>query len=132
MQAYGGGLVLQSTETSIKTVAMTPRVAIPAAVRREILIEASYRCAVPRCMSALAIDVHHIDENPANNDPSNLIALCPTCHSAFHRKTYSVEAIRFWKLMLQQLNAAYDRNTINLLLMLSALEESGWKRFEYR
>jgi hypothetical protein len=107
------------------------RVPIPAAVRREILIEASYRCAVPRCMTPLAIDVHHIDENPANNDPSNLIALCPTCHSAFHRKTYSIEAIRFWKLMLQQLNAAYDRNTINLLLMLARLEEeSDWKKFE--
>jgi hypothetical protein len=109
---------------------MTSRPSIPATVRREILIEASYRCAVPRCMSPLAIDVHHIDGNPANNDPSNLIALCPTCHSAFHRKTYSLEAIRFWKLMLQQLNAAYERNTINLLLMLARLEESGWKNFE--
>jgi HNH endonuclease len=86
--------------------------------------------AVPRCMNPLAIDVHHIDGNPANNDPSNLIALCPTCHSAFHRGTYSLEAIRVWKLMLQQLNAAYDRNTINLLLMLARLEESGWKNFE--
>jgi hypothetical protein len=106
------------------------RVPIPTSVRREILIEASYRCAVPRCMTAIAIDVHHIDENPANNNPSNLIALCPTCHSAFHRKTYSVEAIQFWKLMLQQLNAAYDRNTINLLLMLAHLEDNGWKKFE--
>ena len=109
---------------------MTTRVKIPPAVKREILIEASYRCAVPRCMTPLAIDIHHIDENPANNDPSNLIALCPTCHGAFHRKTYTAEAIRFWKLMLQQLNAAYDRNTINLLLMLARLEESGWKHFE--
>jgi 5-methylcytosine-specific restriction endonuclease McrA len=67
---------------------MTTRVSIPTAVKREIMIEASYRCAVPRCMSALAIDVHHIDGDPANNDPSNLIALCPTCHSAFHRKTF--------------------------------------------
>jgi hypothetical protein len=81
-------------------------------------------------MTAIAIDVHHIDENPANNDPSNLIALCPTCHSAFHRKTYSVEAVRFWKLMLQQLNAAYDRNAINLLLMLDRFEDNGWKKFE--
>src|ERR1700730_12815389 len=109
---------------------MATRIPIPAAVRREILIEASYRCAVPRCMTAIAIDVHHIDENPANNDPSNLIALCPTCHSAFHRKTYSVEAVRFWKLMLQQLNAAYDRNAINLLLMLDRFEDNGWKKFE--
>jgi hypothetical protein len=109
---------------------MATRVAIPVSVKREVLIEASYRCAVPRCLDAIAIDVHHIDGNPANNDQSNLIALCPTCHAAFHRKTYSVEAIRFWKLMLQQLNAAYDRNTINLLLMIAHMEEAGWKKFE--
>lgn len=109
---------------------MSKRPTIPQAVRREILIEASYRCAVPRCLTALAIDVHHIDENSFNNEPSNLIALCPTCHSAFHRKTYSVEAIRFWKLMLQQLNAAYDRNTINLLLMLSDFDLRSGFRYE--
>jgi hypothetical protein len=26
-------------------------------------------------------EVHHIDENPANNEILNLILLCPTCHS---------------------------------------------------
>jgi len=109
---------------------MALRPSIPAAVRREILIEANYRCAVPRCTSAVAIDVHRIDDDTSNNDPSNLIALCPTCHAAFHRKLYTVEAIRFWKLMLQQLNAAYDRNAINLLLMLAKLEDAGWKKFE--
>jgi hypothetical protein len=109
---------------------MTTRISIPANLRREILIEANYRCAVPRCMTAIAIDVHHIDENAANNDPSNLIVLCPTCHAAFHRKVYPAEAIRFWKLMLQQLNAAYDRNTINLLLMLAQFEEENWSDFE--
>lgn len=103
---------------------MIKRPSLPQAVRREVLIEASYRCAVPRCLTALAIDVHHIDENSSNNEPANLIALCPTCHAAFHRKIYSVEAIKFWKLMLQQLNAAYDRNTINLLLMIATLEEA--------
>jgi HNH endonuclease len=25
--------------------------------------------------------IHHIDENPSNNDELNLILLCPTCHS---------------------------------------------------
>jgi len=24
--------------------------------------------------------VHHIDENPSNNDPLNLLPLCPNCH----------------------------------------------------
>lgn len=28
--------------------------------------------------------VHHIDGNRQNNDPSNLVELCPECHSALH------------------------------------------------
>jgi len=24
--------------------------------------------------------IHHLDENPSNNDPSNLLPLCPNCH----------------------------------------------------
>lgn len=30
------------------------------------------------------LDVHHIDENRRNNNPSNLIVLCPTCHRVEH------------------------------------------------
>lgn len=29
-------------------------------------------------------EVHHIDENPMNNDPSNLIRLCKSCHALQH------------------------------------------------
>src|SRR2546422_9909510 len=100
---------------------MTLRPSIPATVRREILIEASYRCAVPRCRSPLAIDVHHIDGNPANNVASNLIPLYPTCHRAYHRKPHTLNAIQFCKLMLHKLNPANDTNTTNLLLMLPQL-----------
>ena len=30
------------------------------------------------------LGVHHIDKNPKNNDSSNLIVLCPNCHSVEH------------------------------------------------
>lgn len=33
------------------------------------------------------LDVHHIDLNRANNDPSNLEVLCPTCHQSDHYVT---------------------------------------------
>lgn len=29
-------------------------------------------------------EVHHIDDDHGNNDPSNLILLCPYCHGVFH------------------------------------------------
>jgi ribosomal protein L37E len=32
------------------------------------------RCGKP------AIDRHHIDDNPLNNDPANLVGLCRRCH----------------------------------------------------
>lgn len=109
---------------------MARRIQIPLAVKREVLIEACYRCAVPLCRESITIDVHHIDGDASNNDTANLVVLCPTCHAAFHRKKYSVEAIKFWKLLLRQLNASYDRNTINLLLMLGELSESKWDKYE--
>lgn len=30
------------------------------------------------------LDVHHIDRNPANNDPTNLVTLCASCHLKRH------------------------------------------------
>lgn len=31
------------------------------------------------------LDVHHKDEDKTNNDPSNLITLCPPCHRLSHK-----------------------------------------------
>lgn len=53
------------------------RVAIPPAIRDAVLKEYAHRCA--KC-GADRPQVHHIDENPSNNDPLNLIPLCPNCH----------------------------------------------------
>lgn len=32
--------------------------------------------------------LHHIDENPRNNDPSNLTILCGRCHHLVHGKQF--------------------------------------------
>lgn len=34
----------------------------------------------------LELSVHHSDYNPANNSPSNLIALCSACHLGKHQR----------------------------------------------
>lgn len=38
------------------------------------------------CKESNIVEVHHLDENHDNNDPSNLIPLCPTHHQYWHSK----------------------------------------------
>lgn len=42
------------------------------------------KCIV--CDEVRILDVHHLDENRENNDPSNLIPLCPTHHRYWHSR----------------------------------------------
>lgn len=42
------------------------------------------KCVV--CDEVRILDVHHLDENRANDNPSNLIPLCPTHHRYWHSR----------------------------------------------
>jgi hypothetical protein len=53
------------------------RVSIPSSVRDSVLREFHHRCAI---CGADRPHIHHIDENPGNNDLSNLLPICPNCH----------------------------------------------------
>ena len=55
------------------------RVPVPKDVDTEVLYAADYTCCVCR-ESSRGVQVHHIDEDPANNDIANLAALCQICH----------------------------------------------------
>ena len=37
-------------------------------------------CGIPQSEHFQRLDVHHIDHNPKNNDPKNLITLCRSCN----------------------------------------------------
>jgi hypothetical protein len=53
------------------------RVVIPPKIRDAVLSEFNHRCAI--CGTDKP-HLHHIDEDPSNNDPMNLLPLCPNCH----------------------------------------------------
>lgn len=38
------------------------------------------------CKEINIVEVHHLDEKHSNNDPSNLIPLCPTHHQYWHSR----------------------------------------------
>ena len=59
---------------------MSRRKNIPKEVRRQIFIEAGYRCPVPRCTHETGLDIHHIDGDTDNINPENLLLLCAVHH----------------------------------------------------
>jgi hypothetical protein len=56
------------------------------------------------------------------NEAANLLALCPTCHALHHRGIIPREAIYAWKQVLVTLSAAFDVETIDLMLFLHKMK----------
>lgn len=55
------------------------RVSVAEDIRAAVLYESAYTCC--KCEERRApVQIHHIDDNPANNDPANLAVLCLYCH----------------------------------------------------
>lgn len=93
-------------------------------IRQEILMEACYKCANPRCWGIITFDIHHIwpVEDNGPDELFNLIALCGYCHDMHHQGYFSEAAIRHWKGMLVALNHAFDPAGMDLLLFLKKVE----------
>ncbi len=98
---------------------------LPLKTRVIVLTESGYRCAVPTCRNILALDMHHIWEVSVGgtDDPSNLIALCPTDHALYHRGTIKQESIYAWKAMLVAITRAFDVEAIDRLLFLESCKK---------
>jgi tetratricopeptide (TPR) repeat protein len=55
------------------------RVQIPPAAQAKIQFDSDRTCCVCR-QPGKPFQIHHIDEDPSNNDPKNLAVLCRDCH----------------------------------------------------
>ena len=84
---------------------MTGRPAIPAEMRRKVLVEAGHRCAIQTCRNSANVEVHHIIpwEECKEHNPENLIALCPNCHALTHDGSIDRKALRKYKEICQKL-----------------------------
>jgi hypothetical protein len=86
------------------------RPAIPAAMKRAVLEEAGYACAVPTCR-ATTTELAHIEPYAKVQEHAfdNLIALCPNCHTRFDQKKEIPKAsILRYKDNLAVLNGRYS------------------------
>lgn len=65
------------------------RPAIPADLKRRILMAAGHRCAIPTCRT-VPVQLAHIEpySEVRGHSFENLIALCPTCHTRYDKGRY--------------------------------------------
>ena len=76
---------------------MSSRLAIPIAIRREVLLEARHRCAV--CCEPTPLERAHIRPWNESKDHSveNLVALCANCHTRADNEHWGAEYLRRYK-----------------------------------
>lgn len=54
---------------------------------------ATAKPACEACGREGRLHVHHVDENPSNNAPSNLRTLCPSCHRKSHSRNFKADGV---------------------------------------
>jgi hypothetical protein len=75
------------------------RIEIPAEIAADILFRSNRTCCV--CREKKPVQIHHVDENPANYSEGNLAILCFDCHrdtqirGGFDRKLDSAQIRRY-------------------------------------
>jgi len=92
------------------------RPAIPAHIRRAVLVEAGHRCAIPSCRDTTT-EIHHITPwaTVKTHEPANLIALCPTCHTRSEKGDIDKKALLIYKQKLVFLSERYSRFELRVL-----------------
>jgi len=95
------------------------RPAIPAELRRRVLMEAGHRCAIPTCRH-IDVDVHHIVpwEQRKKHEYGNLIALCPNCHKRASQRKIDRKSLRKYKANLRFAVEKYSQFEIDVLFEL--------------
>lgn len=82
------------------------RTPIPAENERLVKVQAGYRCSVWGCGGTSGLTFHHIDGNPSNHDPANLLLLCAVCHARATSGEIDRKACRMIKRDLETRHAS--------------------------
>ena len=92
------------------------RPAIPADIRRRILVEAGHRCAIPTCRH-IEVEVHHIIpwSKCREHKYDNLIALCPNCHTRADRGDIDRKSLRLYKSNLRFAHDKFSQFELDVL-----------------
>lgn len=73
------------------------RVSIPRVTEKSIYQEAGSTCAFCSENDVRSLQIHHIDDEPSNNEPSNLLLVCANCHTKITSGLISESDVRVKK-----------------------------------
>lgn len=93
---------------------------IPAELKRQVLVEAGHRCAIPTCRQT-TIEIHHIEPwaKVMEHRFENLIALCPTDHARASKGEIDRKSMRLYKHNLGIVTSRYGELEQRLLDMFA-------------
>lgn len=123
------------------------RVEIPRPLQAQVLFASDRTCCICR-VKGKPVQIHHIDDNPANNVFKNLAVLCLECHNetqiqgGFHRKLDAEQVTLYrhdWLIQVSKTRAANserlpdinDENHAVELELATSLAEIYREREEY-
>lgn len=103
------------------------RPSIPTDLKRMVLIEAGHRCAIPTCKHPTTEIAHIVPWSKCKEHIfSNLIALCPNCHTRFDTNQIDKKAMLTYKANLALLNSRYsdlEKRIIDFFIKNSTVNE---------
>lgn len=99
---------------------------IPRPLRRAVLEEAGYRCAIPACGSETTVAAHIVPWAKVREHTfDNLIALCPNCHARYDRGDIERLSILQYKTNLGLLTSRYGEMERRVLSVLAPAPEGA-------
>ncbi len=105
---------------------MKKRIQVPNKIRAELQKEINSTCPFCKSREVGHFEVHHIDEDPSNNLISNLLLICPLCHSKITKQDISVaEVIQIKEKVSQQLFSDIEFVGLDI-----NTKECGWEPTE--
>ena len=95
---------------------MKSRIAIPQLAKVRAILQKEIGSVCPFCQNDDVghFEIHHIDENPTNNEIGNLLLLCPTCHSKITKG--DITSIDVYKKKLLLLTTPISNKSILMYL----------------
>jgi hypothetical protein len=93
----------------------------PLPLKREVLVEAGHRCAIPTCRQTTTEIAHIIPWSKVKkHEFDNLIALCPNCHTRFDNKEIDRKSMIQYKMNLSIVNSRYGDLEQRILKIFAA------------